>query len=279
LNINFSCLRTPLLVILFLLCAVSLAVRAENTMYNCEVGLQLGGAYYVGDAARMFERNKAGNSFVHVREAFGAQARYRFDYRWSLQLKGQRQRIAYSFEEKVYENPLWNVDLVGEFNFFRFGSHPYDDRVKRVTPYVFVGAGMTIYNDAAYCVSNPSTEKYTYPSIKTPLWTMYVPVGIGVKWLITDHWQIQAAWQHQVYVSKSGDGIEGLKDLNNPHSTSSSNLNGINIMNNDLVSNLTVSVVYAFGSHLYELYLNESAAVSVKMRRNKMGRMLKKGMK
>ena len=69
---------------------------------------------------------------------------------------------------------------------------------------------------------------------------LYIPLGIGVKWMFAERWQLQAVWQHQIYV-QNGDGLEGLPQLNNSH-----NLNGINIMNNDLVSSLTIGVVFEF---------------------------------
>ena len=58
--------------------------------------------------------------------------------------------------------------------------------------------------------------------------------------MFAERWQLQAAWQHQVYVNK-GDILEGKDLLSDSHE-----LNGNNIMNNDLTSSLTIGVVFEF---------------------------------
>ena len=63
----------------------------------------------------------------------------------------------------------------------------------------------------------------------------------GLKWKFADRWQLQAAWQHNVYVY-NGDGLEGLPEYNNTH-----DLNGSNIMNNDVTSTITLGIVFEFG--------------------------------
>ena len=69
----------------------------------------------------------------------------------------------------------------------------------------------------------------------------YVPLGIGVKWMFANRWQLQAVWQQQVYITSIGDRIEGNPELNNSYE-----LNGNNIMNNDLTSSITIGVVFEF---------------------------------
>ena len=64
-------------------------VSASITEYACEVGLQMGLGYYVGDATKVI--------FMNPREAYGAQFRYKFDLRWAIQVKAQRQRIAFFY--------------------------------------------------------------------------------------------------------------------------------------------------------------------------------------
>ena len=64
-------------------------VHAAMPEYMCEVGLQVGCGYYVGDASKMI--------FNNTREVFGGQFRYNFDRRWAMQIKAQRQRIAFNY--------------------------------------------------------------------------------------------------------------------------------------------------------------------------------------
>ena len=92
------------------------------------------------------------------------------------------------------------------------------------------------------CNSRATVKDSTYPPVKmTDKPNVYIPVGIGVKWMFAERWQLHAAWQHQVYVTSQGDGIEGLPALNNTH-----NLNGTNFMNFDMTSTLTVAIVFEF---------------------------------
>ena len=204
----------------------SLRLRADNSVYHLDIGVQAGLGYYVGDATP--------HIFQDVKEVLGAQFRYKVDQRWSVQMKGQWQRIMYSVSDVEYHNPMWNLDATAEFNFFRFGMHPYDQRVKSITPFLFVGVGTTVYQEHALKATQPIEIQGKYNL------NLYIPLGIGVKWMFAERWQLQAVWQHQIYV-QNGDGLEGLPQLNNSH-----NLNGINIMNNDLVSSLTIGVVFEF---------------------------------
>ena len=178
---------------------------ADNRMYHCEIGVQGGMGYYVGELAP--------HVFQSVSGAYGAQFRYKFDQRWALQAKIQHQRAC--------GNPLWALDANAEYNFFRFGSQSHDYRVKQITPYISVGVGVGAYNDWKVGV--------------------YLPVGVGLKWKFADRWQLQAAWQHNVYVY-NGDGLEGLPEYNNTH-----DLNGGNIMNNDVTSTIMLGIVFEFG--------------------------------
>ena len=210
-------------------------------MYHCELGLQAGMGYYVGDATR--------HIFMNPLEAFGGQFRYKFDQRWALQVKAQRQRITFredGTEGVLYYNPLWNVDVVAEFNFFRFGQKGYDMRVKPITPYIFIGVGMSIYNSTA----TPS-DVNKFPSLigdgASTTAGVYIPLGIGMKWKFASRWQLQVAWQHQVFIT---DNIEGLASLDGKQSPliagNKNGMNGTNILNNDLTSTLTLGIVFEF---------------------------------
>lgn len=202
-----------------LLCALictSLNVFAQAMPYICELGLQGGCGYYVGDAAQ--------HIFMKPREAYGAHFRYKFTKRWALQVKFSGQRIVgndYTIRgEKLdteWSNRLYNIDAMAEFNFFRFGSaNKYDKRIRPYTPYIFLGLGASYYGYAA----------------------AYVPLGIGFKWKFHDRVGLNIAWQHNIYIC---DDLEGRGTLNNKH-----HLNGWNWMNCDLTGMLTVGLVFEF---------------------------------
>lgn len=222
--------------------AMSVSAQTER-MYRCELGLQGGCGYYVGDATEYV--------FQDVREAYGLHFRYKFDQRWALQVKGLAHHIKglFTAEEaemvrtgdrtsfqasedatiigQPWETQMVNVDVVGEFNFFRFGVRQYDERIKPITPYIGVGIGIGM------CME-PNWAWRGY----SPVVQVYVPFVVGVKWKIADRWQLQAAWQHNVYFA---DNLEGIDELNNAHQ-----LNGSNFLNNDVTSQLTVGIVFEF---------------------------------
>lgn len=244
--------------------------------YSFDAGLQLGAGYYIGDANSI--------PFVQPRYVLGAQFRYKMsNQRLALQCKVQRTCVAYNYtaqeeteqalQPTIYQNPMWNADLVCEFNFFKFGSPSYDYRVKTFTPYIFLGVGGSLSNKAAMLMTE---ELIPMIDVKKMNVSVYVPVGVGFKWKCGDRWQLQVAWQHQIYFSdnvegylpnidfSAGDKITEMTHgvLNNSH-----DLNGFNILNNDLTSTLTIGISYEFGDQRYKKYLNEKSAVSVRIKR------------
>ena len=216
-------------------------VWADTRMYRCELGLQAGGSYYVGDATR--------HIFTNPLETFGGQFRYKFDKRWAMQVKAQRQRITFrehGTEGTLYYNPMWHVDVVGEFNFFRFGERGYDMRVKPITPYMFIGLGVSVYNETA-TESSDNAFPLLIGSGNKPKAGMYIPLGIGMKWKFADRWQLHVVWQHQIYFVDNIEGLPALDGRTNPAVGGGRyGLNGTNILNNDLTSTLTLGIVFEF---------------------------------
>lgn len=270
--------------------------------YSFEVGAQIGTGYYIGDANSI--------PFVQPRYVIGAQLRYKMNnQRFAFQFKLQQACVAYEyavkntaaewaeeitnpFAEQVlpqigggdfmevnppicYQMPVWAADVVCEFNFFKFGSPSYDYRIKTFTPYVFLGLGGSISNKEAI----PATEEII-PQVKRMNAFVYVPLGVGVKWKFADRWQLQAAWQHQIYFSDNVDGYLPNIDFTKPKDPSVKpeyptqsklnnldGINGLNILNNDLTSTLTIGVVFEFGEQRYENYRQEKYGISARIRR------------
>ena len=213
-----------------LLACVGMSASAQVQPYLCEIGLQGGVGYYVGDAAH--------HIFMNPREAYGVHFRYKFTKRWALQVKVSGQRIAgyeYKFptgQPPIRLNTKWtnqmvNTDVMAEFNFFRFGgSNKYDKRIKPYTPYIFIGMGVGVYGD----MTADGSRKITAAG--------YVPLGLGFKWKFADRWGLNIAWQHNIYWS---DDLEAQKDLNDRF-----HMNGWNWMNCDLTGMMTLGIVFEF---------------------------------
>lgn len=213
---------------LWVLSLLALPIRAEidSRPYLCEIGLQGGCGYYVGDAAP--------HIFMNPREAYGLHFRYKFTQRWAVQLKASSQRITgneYTLDGQklttTWQNNIIGIDAMAEFNFFRFGkANKYDKRVRPYTPYIFLGIGAGIYGAEGY--SNANYNKVA----------CYVPLGLGFKWKFSEHCGLNVAWQHNIYIA---DNLENRDELNNKYQ-----LNGWNWMNCDLTGQLTVGIVFEF---------------------------------
>jgi len=215
------------------ICLLSIGVCARAQMSHtkqplaCELGIQAGCGYYVGDATP--------HIFMNVREAYGIHFRYKFNKRWAIQAKISGQRITgpeYDMQgaqlSTRWSNRLYSADVMAEFNFFRFGIYnKFDKRTRPYTPYIFIGIGGSLYNDIL--VAN---EGHALTGAG------YIPLGFGFKWKFHERVGLNIAWQHNIYLS---DDIEGQGSLNNRH-----HLNGWNWMNCDLTGMLTVGLVVEF---------------------------------
>lgn len=196
---------------------------ADNRPYQCEFGVQAGLGYYVGDATK--------HVFQNVREAYGAQFRYKFNKRWALQVKGMTQRITGPMDDwrtttietatnENWTNQLINLDVMAEYNFFRLSDPEYDRRVKTYSPYIALGIGAAL-----------SGEKFR-------TFSCYLPVGVGFKWKFCRMAGLNILWQHNIYFM---DNLEGMEHMGDTHQ-----LNGGNIMNFDVSSQLVLGIVVEF---------------------------------
>jgi len=239
--------RTYIYGIVLLLLSVTMTVRAEEQPYLCEMGLQAGYAYYVGDAEP--------HIFASPGVTVGLHYRYKFTKRWAIQAKVSWKQISgynslWQARNKEtdtrWTNDMINIDVIAEFNFLRFGaSNEYDRRIKPYTPYIFLGVGGAFYgldgtplfnSNWLANVKNGSDYKKVHT---TGGMAFYIPFGIGFKWKFADRFGLNIAWQHNLYIA---DDIEGKDALNN-----TPELNGSNIMNCDLTGQLTVGLVIEFG--------------------------------
>ena len=205
---------------------MGLSAYAQGQPYLCEIGLQGGCGYYVGDAAQ--------HIFMHPREAYGVHFRYKFTKRWAIQAKVSGQRITgydYTMDgrklDTKWQNPLINVDVMAEFNFFRFGeANRYDKRIKPYTPYIFLGIGAGVYG------ANGENKPIFNHAMA------YIPLGIGFKWKFHDCVGLNIAWQHNIYMA---DNLESRESLDNKYQ-----MNGWNWMNCDLTGMVTLGIVFEF---------------------------------
>lgn len=186
-----------------------------------ELGVQGGLMYYIGDAhPKMFQ---------DIREMYGAEVSYLFTQRWSLMLQGTTGRIAgrtatqYGLPDpqgEMWTNRLVDIDVVARFNFLPFGiTNKYDKKARPYTPYIFAGFGLAMH------------QNFTK-------FTPYVPVGVGFRWICSEHLGMFVAWQNNICF---GDNLEPVPGYDNIYE-----LNGSNPLNCDMTSTIQFGIVFEF---------------------------------
>lgn len=212
-----------LLVILLTLVALAAPrLQAQEETYRFDVGAQVGMAGYLGDASS--------NIFGHPGFSGGVSWRYLPDARWAVRallnvmslsgdtadmddvLPGQAQ---YSFKSTAY-------DLGGrvEFNFFSYGIGESYKKLRRWSPYLTVGLGVTL----ATCEGESA-------------FGVNIPMGAGIKYKLRERWNLGLEFTMTKVFSDHVDGE--LSDLYQIKSSF--------IKNTDWYSNISVSVTYEFG--------------------------------
>lgn len=212
-----------LLVILLTLVALAAPrLQAQEETYRFDVGAQVGMAGYLGDASS--------NIFGHPGFSGGVSWRYLPDARWAVRallnvmslsgdtadmddvLPGQAQ---YSFKSTAY-------DLGGrvEFNFFSYGIGESYKKLRRWSPYLTVGLGVTL----ATCGGESA-------------FGVNIPMGAGIKYKLRERWNLGLEFTMTKVFSDHVDGE--LSDLYQIKSSF--------IKNTDWYSNISVSVTYEFG--------------------------------
>ena len=212
-----------LLVILVTLVALAAPrLQAQEETYRFDVGAQVGMAGYLGDASS--------NIFGHPGFSGGVSWRYLPDARWAVRallnvmslsgdtadmddvLPGQAQ---YSFKSTAY-------DLGGrvEFNFFSYGIGESYKKLRRWSPYLTVGLGVTL----ATCGGESA-------------FGVNIPMGAGIKYKLRERWNLGLEFTMTKVFSDHVDGE--LSDLYQIKSSF--------IKNTDWYSNISVSVTYEFG--------------------------------
>lgn len=213
-----------LLILLFSVCSMA-GWSQTNRPYQMEIGLQGGGGYLVGEATP--------HIFMHPREAYGAQMRYKLGPRWAFALHAMQHTIfvpetqAYVEAGKYVTLPedkrhMLNFDLTTEFHFLRYGDRHYDNSYRPLSPYMFLGVGCGLYRNAEGAIAPAA----------------YIPFGIGLKWMFAHRWGLNLRWQHNFYFA---DDLEGQALLGNTY-----DLNKKNIFNNDLSSQFVLGIVFEF---------------------------------
>lgn len=192
--------------------------------YRYDIGAGLGMSGYLGDA-------NESNLFKHPGFAVNAGVRYLFDSRWAA--KAQLSMATLSGNTADFDNALpgnaqydfkstvYDLSVKGEANFFAYGIGETYKRLRRWTPYLALGLGVTM-------ASSDGNNSVAFS----------IPMGVGVKFKISRRLNLNAEF---TMTKVFGDKIDS-KELTDLYQIKSSFLK-----NTDWFSTLTVGVSYEFG--------------------------------
>jgi Outer membrane protein beta-barrel domain len=220
--------------------------EAQFTPSKWEIGLNLGTLIYQGDLST----GNLGYTY-NLKPAIGVWAAKSIDDYFSIRYSLLRGELG--ADESVYSTPDWKRHRNFRFNtsvtefstsivWDLFGK-TYKEGMKRFSPYFFAGAGFSILNvnrdwsrfDTSYFNSKSSASigLGIDSTHKTPWIIPVIPVGAGLRYMISNHFFLNAEASYRITWS---DEIDGFKYSGNPQ-------------RNDHYYGLSVGLSYRFGSN------------------------------
>ena len=210
-------MRNAVVAILLML-VVGVKAQTEPE-YRLEVGGGIGMASYQGDFN--------GQLFKNPQATFSLLAKYRFNPRVALamnvsymKLKGSakdvKSYVPAQWQDYTFKRKTGDVGVRLEYNFWPYGTGMEYRGAQRLTPYIFIGLGTTVYK----------TDKAQL--------AMNMPLGAGVKYKAADRVNVALEWAMHFTGS---DRLDGVSD---PYGIKSSGL----FKNTDCYSHLRLSVSY-----------------------------------
>lgn len=202
-------------------------IQAQDIVesYKFDLGAGIGMSGYLGDA-------NESNLFKHPGFAANIGGRYLFDSRWAVRAQLSMQTLSgntadfsnvlpdgrqYSFKSTAYD-----LGFRGECNFFGYGIGETYKRLRRWTPFLSVGIGITMS-------STPDGSFFA----------LNIPMGVGIKYKFKPRWNLIAEFSMTKVFGDKVDSAE-LTDLYQIKSSF--------LKNTDWYSSLTVGITYEFGA-------------------------------
>ncbi|NDW12593.1 hypothetical protein D0T50_06775 [Bacteroides sp. 214] len=178
-------------------------LSAQEDVYRMELGVAVGGSFYMGDA-------NYSTPFKNMGVAGGVMARYLLNLRMALKgnliagkISGNTTYIDDKFPgglEANFKRNVYDLGVQFEYNFWGYNSAQNYIRNQRITPYILGGLGFTFAPEPAENV-----------------FTANIPIGVGVKYKLAHRINIGCEWTMRFSLSDKLDVTkkDGLQ-LNDP---------------------------------------------------------------
>lgn len=213
-----------ILPLLFLLPALTMNAQ-DDPEYRMEIGAGGGMTGYLGDFNGSLTHDLQPSATIVGRYNFNPYMGLKLAFTYG-KLKGTSDDTdtyypQYADNPHTFSNPLYDLSLTYEYNFWPYGTGRDYRGAKRITPYVAGGLGLTVAQ---------GTEKTAT--------TMNIPIGLGVKYKVGTRINLGLEWLMHFSLSDMLDGVE------DPYTIQSSGL----CKNTDCYSSLQLSITYSFSA-------------------------------
>ena len=208
---------------LLLLLMAQGANAQEDDMYKMEIGAGVGLVTYEGDYNGNILKNMQPSASIVLRRVFNPYMGLKLNLLYG-KLKGSSKDLKTYYPDnqtEVYNfsNPMLDLSLTYEYNFWPYGTGRDYRGAQRLTPFIFLGIGVT----------------YAKTDQKS-VFTGNFPLGVGVKYKIGKRLNLGLEWAMHFSLS---DDLDGVKD---PYKIKSSGL----FKNTDCYSALQLTLTYSF---------------------------------
>ena len=204
--------------------------RAQETAYRFELGPAIGMSGYLGDA-------NTSSLYAHPGFAGGAIFRYLVSPRWNIRgnftmatLSGNSADMTNVFPGGAtydFTSTVYDLGARIDFNFFNYGIGETYRRMRRWTPYLTLGLGMTVASCEGTAV------------------TFNIPMGAGLRYKINPRLNLGLEWCMTKAFTDKVDGPV-LNDLYGIKSSFAKNT--------DWYSTIMVSLTFEFGERCRSCY-------------------------
>lgn len=214
--------RLHKILLIFLLTLIPLGVSAQED-YRFDIGGGIGMTGYLGDA---------NTSNLWSRPGFDAELLFRYlpNPRWGIKtnfyvgtLSGDSSKMTNVFPDGnsyKFSTTFFELGEMAEFNFFNFGIGESYRKLKRISPYITAGLGVTGWSvDGKFGAA------------------LNIPIGVGVKYKLSERWDLGFEFLMKKTFTDRLDGA----DLDDPQGIKSSFMK-----NTDWYSTMTVTISYQF---------------------------------
>ena len=209
---------------LILLFSVLIGLLQIAFAQRAEVGINAGGAGYMGDLNQFNPLKISGLNA-------GIFAKINFDPRWGLGLHynygvikaddALSKNADFRQRNLNFTTSLSEIAFIGSFNFFDMYS---PGSRKRVTPYVFAGAGGVIFNPKGIYLDPTTGAETTFPlrdlntedlSTRYRNYAVIIPYGVGVKYKKSENWTLFGQIGYRTTFTDYLDDVSGVYPLVN----------------------------------------------------------------